>query len=128
MLDTTELIIILFAVIGYTIGHTRRRKKRPDAQKTINAHMRIIADQREEMTGKNAKIKHLRKTIHITEAEPFPSSTPERIRELTAMDYRSEYLKTPEWRTRSNSIKAALIIGVKSATAERVAKGIRRRS
>ena len=33
----------------------------------------------------------------IAEAESFPSSTPERIRELKAMDYKSEYLKTPEW-------------------------------
>lgn len=97
------IVAILFLILWEII--TDKNAKIKHLRGTIERREREIENQRKTIAEQLKKIKTA-ETIQITEAESFPSSAPERIRELTAMDYRNEYLKTPEWRTRSNSMKA----------------------
>ena len=103
-----EIIIGLTLIIAFIIGYATGKKHRPDAEKTINSYMRIIADQRaeiERLEGKQPQTPQT-PTITISEADPFPNVSPERIYELKTMPYRDEYLQTPEWEARSKRMKA----------------------
>ena len=119
-------IIGLTIIIAFIIGYASGRKLRPDAEKTINTHMIIIADQRAEIEGHKEEEQRL--TNHLTDAEekidahlkaitdlqarvkwladPFSNVSPERIDELKTMPYHDEYLQTPEWKARSKRMKA----------------------
>ena len=102
-----EIIIGLTIIIAFIIGYASGKKHRPDAEKTTNSYMRIIADQR-------AEIQHLESrqpqtpqtpTITISEADPFPNVSLERVDELKTMPYRDEYLQTPEWKARAEIMR-----------------------
>ena len=86
-----EIIIGLTIIIAFIIGYVTGKKHRPDAEKTINSYMRIIADQRAEIQHLESRQPQPPQTPTInTEADPFPNVSPERIDELKTMPYRDE--------------------------------------